>query len=145
MAFLAIRVSAWQALPTRAKRVIRFVFERLDLRQREQTDPPPIWLNPGGVEHYIFHDLRFTPSDATALAVVAKNADNLPNPDNAEGNEITKAEMRALLAAAIQANTPPSIPEGVDPYSYRLTYAAAPAAVQMFSDIPDGWSPKVAE
>jgi hypothetical protein len=133
MAFLAIRKSALLAMPDHVRRVIRFVFEKLDLMADGQA--PPIMLSPTNVEHFVWCSPLFTVEDAAILALIATNLDKIPDDDS-----LTKAELRAKLAKALTWAVP-TIPEGQDQFAYTLTFNSAPAALKMFNNVPSGWTP----
>jgi hypothetical protein len=132
MAFLAIRKTAYAALPAHVKKVVRFAFAKLDLIAEGQT--PPTMLSPTNVEHYVFCSPLFTVEDAAILALIATNIDKVPDPEDG----VDKAEIRRRLRNALTWAVP-EIPSGQDPFTYTLTFNSAPAAIKMYNDVPAGW------
>jgi len=128
--FLAVRVTAWNNLPAKAKKMLRVVFKNIDLFR--MTAGPPIMLSPDGVPHFVFVDPRWEPEDAQTIAIIVANLDKITD------REWTKEEARAALDKAV-ARTNVVVPEGEDPFDYTLRALNAPAAVQMFAGVPDGW------
>ena len=67
MAFLAIRKSAYDALPAHVKRVLRFVTKNLDL----YADPnykPPVRVS-GGIKYYCFCSPLISIEDVAIIAI----------------------------------------------------------------------------
>ena len=137
MAFLAIRKSALAAMPLYVRKTVRFVFEKLDLMAAGQVPPTMTFA---GIDYFVWCSPLFTVDDAAVIAVISKNLDLIPDPEVA-WVEVTKAVVRAKLKTVINWSAP-AIPEGQDPFAYTLTFYTAAAAIKMFNDVPDGWTPK---
>jgi hypothetical protein len=136
MAFLAIRKSALAAMPVHVRKVIRFVFQKLDLMADGQIPPT---MTSAGIDYFVWCSPLFTVDDAAVLTIISTNLDKIPDPDG--NGEVSKAEIRRKLRLALSWAAP-EIPEGEDPFAYTLTALGAPAALKMWNSVPEGWTPK---
>ena len=134
MAFLAIRKSAYDALEPHVKRVLRFVTKSLDLYATPDYKPP-VRVS-AGIRYYCFCSPLISIEDVAIIAIIAKNLDKIPDPDEG-GMEITKAQLRQKIAQVLTRAVPDTIPDGEDPFTYTLTFNSAPAAIKAFAGVPD--------